>query len=211
MDLAAKKLSRPAKKQKLPLTRADWVKAAKDLLVTKSIDAVRVEVLAKQLKVSRGSFYWHFVDRQDLLMQVLYSWRDDHLSFGTKLEAMATSHQDVIRELLSLPFHGRTARREFLIESAFRAWARRDETAAKIVANEDKGRLDFYRHQFLGLGYDVSEADARAFTLYCYQLGESTLWSQGTDEDKKRRFEFLVGLLTTPKSKAKKPYSAMLG
>ena len=44
------------------LTPDDWVRAATDLLVTKSIDAVRVDVLAKQLDVTRGSFYWHFAD-----------------------------------------------------------------------------------------------------------------------------------------------------
>ena len=56
------------------LTPNDWVRAATDLLVTKSIDAVRVDVLAKQLDVTRGSFYWHFKNRDDLLNQVLQDW-----------------------------------------------------------------------------------------------------------------------------------------
>lgn len=66
------------------LTPDDWVRAATDLLVTKSIDAVRVDVLAKQLDVTRGSFYWHFKNRDDLLHQVLQDW-SERTRVGPKL------------------------------------------------------------------------------------------------------------------------------
>ena len=40
------------------LNREQWVAAAVDLLVDGGIDQVRVDVLAKRLGVTRGSFYW---------------------------------------------------------------------------------------------------------------------------------------------------------
>ena len=204
MNTAARRLARPPKKPKLPLGKQDWIKAATEILVSESINAVRVEVLAKTLKVSRPSFYWHFVDRQELLMEVLYAWRDHHLSFRAKLERMAASHKDMMKELLSLPFHGRTARREFLIESAIRAWARRDLTAAQVVAHEDRGRLTFYQQQFTRIGYSKSDAAVRAYALYSFQLSEAILWSQGTEKEKKERLDFFETLLTDSKKQNKK-------
>ena len=38
------------------LDRAAWIKAAFDVLADKGLDGIRVEVLAKRLKVTKGSF-----------------------------------------------------------------------------------------------------------------------------------------------------------
>ena len=58
------------------LTPEGWIAAATDVLIDRGIDALRVDVLAKALDVTRGSFYWHFKDREALLVAVLNAWRD---------------------------------------------------------------------------------------------------------------------------------------
>jgi AcrR family transcriptional regulator len=40
---------------------------------------MRIEVLAKNFGVTKGSFYWHFKDRQDLFDAVLQTWRDGRI------------------------------------------------------------------------------------------------------------------------------------
>ncbi len=62
--------------KKRRLTREDWIEAATHRLVKRSIDAVRVEPLADDLKVSRGSFYWHFKSRSELLEAILTTWQE---------------------------------------------------------------------------------------------------------------------------------------
>ena len=57
------------------LTPEQWIETATELLVDHGIDAVRVDVVSKILKVTRGSFYWHFKDREDLLLSLLEAWR----------------------------------------------------------------------------------------------------------------------------------------
>ncbi|CAG0952441.1 partial Tetracycline repressor protein class A from transposon 1721, partial [Rhodocyclaceae bacterium] len=61
------------------LDRAAWTRAALDILAEKGLDGIRVEVLAKRLKVTKGSFYWHFKDRRDLLDAVLETWKDGRI------------------------------------------------------------------------------------------------------------------------------------
>jgi AcrR family transcriptional regulator len=162
-----------------PLTPQDWVDAALELLVDHGIDAVRVDVLAKRIGVTRGSFYWHFRDRDDLLSAVLRHWQQvttERLIERWEAAAAAgqTSAQQV-RELMTLPRRGRTAARAARIELAMRAWARRDAAARKALDEIDGRRIDWGTGRFRALGFDDEEARARSFLLYAYQVTESLL------------------------------------
>src|SRR3954453_20888760 len=55
--------------------RQDWIAAALGLLGRGGIDAGRVEPLAEKLGVTKGSFYWHFKDRDALHLAMLETWR----------------------------------------------------------------------------------------------------------------------------------------
>lgn len=55
-------------------TPEDWTRAALRALAEGGIAAVRVDALARDLGVTRGSFYWHFADRNALLKTALEQW-----------------------------------------------------------------------------------------------------------------------------------------
>ncbi len=57
------------------LTREDWIESAQRILIKGGIDTVRVDNLAKELTITRGSFYYHFKSREDLLQSLLANWR----------------------------------------------------------------------------------------------------------------------------------------
>jgi len=178
------------------LTPADWIAAATEVLVHKSIDSVRVDVLAKELQVTRGSFYWHFEDRDDLLRRVLMGWQEAqteqiiarHQREGVKAEAL-------IVELVELPFHGRAAMKGSSVELAIRAWARRDDAARMVVDEVDSKRLAYIQECFTSLGFSSKAAKARAFTLYCYMQSESLFRNQGSVSDKAERRQFIARML----------------
>jgi AcrR family transcriptional regulator len=56
------------------LSAQDWTDAALRALADGGVAAVRVDVLAHSLGISRGSFYWHFADRDALLQAALEQW-----------------------------------------------------------------------------------------------------------------------------------------
>ena len=62
------------KKKPRQLSREDWTEAARKQLVAAGIEEVKVDRLARKMKVTRGSFYWHFKNRKDLLDSVLRVW-----------------------------------------------------------------------------------------------------------------------------------------
>jgi AcrR family transcriptional regulator len=59
------------------LGRADWLRAARLALLKGGVQAVRVERLSRDLHVTKGSFYWHFKDREELLDLLLREWEEE--------------------------------------------------------------------------------------------------------------------------------------
>ncbi|TCW78779.1 TetR/AcrR family transcriptional regulator [Burkholderia sp. SRS-46] len=178
------------------LTPDDWIRASAQVLIDKSVEAVRVEVLSKNLGVTRGSFYWHFKDREDLLQQLLVWWRDtatEHII--DRFEKRNMKPQELLRDLLALPFHGEAAQMAAATELAIRGWARRDETARQFVDEVDGKRLAYIAQCFSALGFDIPESRQRAFALYSYELAESLLSNQGTAKQRDERRAFMERML----------------
>jgi AcrR family transcriptional regulator len=166
------------------------------MLVDHGIDAVRVDVLARQMGVTRGSFYWHFKDRDQLLQCVLHAWK----TFATDqvIERFESSRADpraMLKELISLPFRGKTAARTARVELAIRAWARSDAVARQAVDEVDARRIAFHAQVFSALGFSIPEARARATVLYDFEVAESLLSAQGSEAQKAERRALIERLI----------------
>lgn len=193
---AAEKRAPATKPERVQLSPEDWIQAAVELLIHRSIDAVRVDVLAKNLNVTRGSFYWHFTDRDDLLTRLLLSWQEEQTEqVIARYRKQGVEAAALIHELVELPFHGRAAMKGASVELAIRGWARRDEMARKVVDVVDAKRLAYLDECFAQLGFPAQEAKSRAFLLYCYMQSESLFRNQGSADDKIRRREFVASIL----------------
>lgn len=154
------------------LTRLDWVIAATVALGAAGVDGVRVEPLARQLKTSKGSFYWHFRDRADLLDALLTLWEDE----GTEQVIAAAAHlptpaarlDAVLEEAVQFDVHGAEVS---AVEGAIRAWAGQDEATAARVRKIDARRVDYLRDELLLAGHPPEVALRRAEGLYLALLG----------------------------------------
>ena len=58
----------------MALSKADWVEAGLAALCSAGFDAVAVEPLARSRGATKGSFYWHFADRAELVAAILEMW-----------------------------------------------------------------------------------------------------------------------------------------
>ena len=189
----------PADADRTALTPQAWTDAATEVLVDQGIDHVRVDVLARQLKVTRGSFYWHFRDREELLRSVLRAWREGAtVQLTARLEGAHTDPRQQLRDVLSLPLRGRSAVRAARIELAIRAWARRDELARHAVDEADASRIGYIAQVFSSLGFAVAEARSRAFLLYAFVVGESLMANQGSAAQRLERSRLVEQLLQQP-------------
>ena len=180
------------------LTPEQWIAAATELLVDGGVDLVRVDEVAKALKVTRGSFYWHFKDRDDLLARMLKAWRAAATDeVVRRFENLEGTPRERLHELLTLPFRGRSAERAARIELAIRDWARRDEMARHAVDEVDERHIGYTAQCFSELGFGIAEARARAFLFYGYQVAEALMRNQGTPAQKAERSALLERLLVS--------------
>jgi AcrR family transcriptional regulator len=142
---------------------------ATKLLAEEGIDGVRVEVVARRLGVTKGSFYWHFKDRDALLEAVLADWRKRQtLAIIARLEQGVESPAQRFQHLLRIPFGGARAEWGAGVELSLRIWARRDPRAKAALEEVDQLRLQYIENLLISCGVSKAESTARALMTYCY-------------------------------------------
>lgn len=157
-----------------------WTDAALDLLAEQGIDGVRVELLAKRLDVTKGSFYWHFRDRDALHEAMLDHWRRQAtLLLIERLDSREASARMRLLRLLRLPLFGRRSARAADVELAIRLWGRRDARAHAALKEVDLLRLRYIAGLIEDCGVAPGEASARAVLAYSYMRVAATLIDTG--------------------------------
>ncbi len=196
------------KKPRSQLDRDAWVAGAVEVLAEEGIAGLRVEVLAKRLKVTKGSFYWHFTDRRDLLLAVLSHWKEGRIRDIIKqTRAQAGRELEQIYHVIDV-YSASRSRRGMMIELAVRDWARRDAEAGAIVAEVDDVRLRCARELFLACGVPMEEASSRCMLLYAYVFGVSLMIYEKFDSDVVRLKRDIADLIARSSAMADVPKAA---
>jgi AcrR family transcriptional regulator len=177
------------------LNRRDWLEAALAVLIHEGIGAVSIERLATSLHVTRGSFYHHFKNRDDLKQALLDHW-----------QAEATVR--IREEILALKLEPKTTllalsrairhRKASVYDVAFRNWAMHDEMALVVVRKTDDIRLGFIRDLFADAGYTGMDLENRARLFYYYELMDPMVFAKQSEELEDALVEVRHRLLTGP-------------
>jgi AcrR family transcriptional regulator len=177
------------------LGRGDWLHAARAALLRGGIEAVRVEKLARSLGVTKGSFYWHFQDRDELLELLLREWESEVaeiLSQAGRGDERKKVHRLVrlLEQRAKLSEAGKAPS-----DAAIFAWASVDRAVARRVNKAEEARIELLQH-FMG-GRDRIEL------FYLVWLG-FVARGQRVPESRKRFPEiaqFLLESLSEPRTK----------
>ncbi len=155
--------------RKNPLSRADWVVVARDLLIAGGVEHVRIGRLSEALGVTRGGFYWLFKSREDLLSEVLKHWEHTNTRPFEKILNNEHNGTDELNALFDIWLN----EKEYIpaYDSAIRDWARISKKTARVVKRVDAKRIDLMKTIFLDLGHAEDEAAVRARVAYYHQVG----------------------------------------
>ena len=153
-----------------------WIEAGFTEIARSGVDGVRVEVLAKNLGVTKGGFYRRFRDRAALLDGMLANWRAGRIAAIEQQTSLdGATARDRLRALIRL-YSERMNTEGMAVELAIRQWARSDEAAASAVASVDAARLNNVGQLYHATGLQPEQADAQAFLFYCFIFGQSLLF-----------------------------------
>ncbi len=149
------------------LTMTDWTEGALQLIAEAGVGALTVKALAARLGVTKGSFYWHFRSRSELLEKALQRWEKRATKETmTALSAVADARQ-------RLTFMLDTATQKPRVRSLYAALAQasEDETVRRVLNRVASARVKYLEDTYRELGLAPQEAKAKAVFAYAAYRG----------------------------------------
>ena len=162
------------RKERSTLSAGDWEQQALVLIAEKGIRAVAIESLAARMGVTKGSFYWHFLNRESLLEQSLIRWeKHDAANLHNSLSAI-----DDPRERLR-SFFRRTGR-EKLTHNVYSSLCMASDhpQVEPLLERVAERRMKHIEKAYEEIGFDPQEASHRARLTYSAYLGFLQLQKQ---------------------------------
>jgi AcrR family transcriptional regulator len=155
------------KRERSTLSAGDWEQQALEMIAEKGIRAVAVESLARRMGVTKGSFYWHFANRDSLLEQSLLRWEKHD---AANLQATMGNNGDPRDRLRSL-FRG--TGQESLTHNVYSAlYTAADHPMVEpLLERVAERRIQYIEAAFAEIGFDVEKALHRARLTYSTYLG----------------------------------------
>jgi AcrR family transcriptional regulator len=148
------------------LTAQDWIDFALTTLVREGFQALKADILARKLGVSRGSFYWHFAELGAFHARVIEHWRQR----STEAIIAELERYDSLEQRLDALLRGAFGHRA-LLEVRMRAWADENAEAARVLSEIDGRRKAYIERMLVDAGIAPPLAATRAQLLYWAFLG----------------------------------------
>ncbi len=166
--------------------RSKWIEEGLRALAAGGPDAVRIELLAQALGVTRGGFYWHFDDRRALLAEMLDTWeRATTDEVIERVEREGGNARAKLRRTFEL-----TSSSDGLlaIDLAVRNWSRREPKVAERLRRLDNRRMDYLRSLFGTFCADAGDVEARCLLSFSLLIGNHLI---ATDHGARSRADVL--------------------
>jgi AcrR family transcriptional regulator len=155
----------------VPLSKSDWIEEALAVLACDGLAAVAVEPLARRLHTTKGSFYWHFANRAELVAATLELWERRATSETIeRIEAIA----DPRERLSALATGAYTRASRGNAYSALLA-AASDPPVRALLERVTRAHLGFLERLYRDLGVPADQVAPHARLAYSVYLGISQL------------------------------------
>ena len=175
--------------------RQGWLDAARAILIREGIAGVKVDRIARRLKVTRGGFYWFFDSHKQLLDALLADWEKRNTEgFKSVVRQPGRNGMAEFQALVDVWLNEKSYSPAW--DAAVRDWARVSGKVANAVRRTDDIRIEVLRRVFIDLGYEGQEAFVRARICYFHQVGYYALGVRESREERLRLMPLYTRVLT---------------
>lgn len=173
-------------------SRETWIDAGLAALADGGPDAVRIDVIAQGIGVSRGGFYHQFASRPAFLDALLDTW--ERRSTDEVLDRVEREGGDARTKVTHA---GMLTFSDTLlpVDLAVRDWARRDAAVAERLRRVDDSRMDYLRRQFATLRTDIADVEARALLAFSLAIGHHFVAADHDGQSRKQVLRRATALL----------------
>ena len=184
--------------KKKRVSKADWLEKALDVLEIDGIDEVKIERLARELKISKSGFYWHFKDRKDLIRTMISYWEEEFTS-------VVTSNSEILnkdpRERIYLTMKMILENNLTQLELPMRFSAEKDPIAWEMLNRVYQVRLNFFRSALSEMGFKGEDLEMRIHLLTCYHTWEGVMFRDLSKDSRAKWIKLRLDLLCSPPNK----------
>jgi AcrR family transcriptional regulator len=175
------------------LSREAWLEKALSVVSSKGGAKLRINNLAAGVGVTKGSFYWHFKDREDFVRSLIDHWHERYtLSVSDYLDDFEGSAQEKLRKLMEMVFVEQLTRHDL----AIRSWAVAEPKLQALVKRTDDHRMNYLQMLFRGMGFTEEEAGLRSRVFLGYAAWEAGSFETMTKSQREQKaiafFELLI-------------------
>jgi AcrR family transcriptional regulator len=185
-----------SKKEKIArLDRIKWLALAMDTFAKEGRARLRIEELCRKMGVTRGSFYWHFHNRDDFVKSLVKYWMDwstqNAIEVVNGTKGSARARLQALAEYITEKDLGK-------YDMIMRSWALHEPQVAKMVQKVDEQRLAYIRSLFKEMGFVGDELEMRAQTFAGYHSLERGFLARAGKKGRKKYLKQRLALFTRP-------------
>jgi len=163
----ARKGTGPKRLDEPTLTAADWAEAALQLMAEAGLAALTVDMLARRLGVTKGSFYWHFKGRQELVAAALSRWEQRATSEAIAGLSAVTDPWQRLRFMIDATTQPPRSRSVY----AALAEGAADPVVKRVLNRVASARIEYLETCYRELGFTPAQAKAKALFAYAAYRG----------------------------------------
>ncbi len=156
-----------------PSNKLLWIEAALQALSNSGIDGVRIDRISKKIGLTRGSFYWHFNSRDDLLEAMLAFWHEkgtrDVISLVEQQKVNPSKRLSTLLKLSSQQVDERYGGK--FAEMGIRIWSKQSPKAAETIMQIDAERIAFVNKLLIEMQLEPALASFMAELIYNAYIG----------------------------------------
>jgi AcrR family transcriptional regulator len=173
--------------------RSSWIEEGLRALAAGGPDAVRIELLAQELGVTKGGFYWHFDDRRALLEEILDAW--ERASVDEVIERVESESGEPRAKLRRLSALAASSDEPLRTDLAVRDWARREPAVAERLRRVDNRRMEYVRSLFGAFCPDEDDVEARCMLAFSLWIGNHFMAADHGARSRADVLELVIGRL----------------
>jgi len=144
---------------KTKVARKEWLDLGVELFADSGQGGINVELMAKKLKCNKSSFYWHFKNRTNFLLELIEHWLTNSSGSIISITYFNNNPVKTFETFLTKSFKDKS-RGDLIFH--LRKLAHADSRFQEVVNDIDNKRQEYITLMIKNLGYNDNDARVKA-------------------------------------------------
>ena len=173
-------------------TREQWLQMSLEIISGQEFGHFVIDNIVKLMRVTKGSFYWHFKDRNDFLEHLVTYW-DENFTRNV-MQHIAAMQGDAGKRLLELTMYV-TRKRLARYDAAILSLAHNEPHVSNQIAVVFESRIEFVASLIAEMGYKGLDLELRSRMIVTFMSQEQNVLSQKAVKEQVRLIKKAYDLL----------------